>query len=70
MFDGLIRLELKSIFFAKEYVNILSSVIISVLLMFVLYQHPNKDWLVFFTGILIIWERILLLKIRRIKSSK
>ncbi|AQV70968.1 hypothetical protein B9N40_26270 [Escherichia coli] len=70
MFDELIKLELKSIFFSKEYVNIMVTTIISVMLMFILYQLPNKDWLIFFTGILIIWERILLLKIRRIQSAK
>ena len=70
MFDELIKLELKSIFFSKEYVNIIVTTIISVMLMFILYQRPNKDWLIFFTGILIIWERILLLKIRRIQSAK
>lgn len=70
MFDELIKLELKSIFFSKEYVNIIVTTIISVMLMFILYQLPNKNWLIFFTGILIIWERILLLKIRRIQSAK
>lgn len=70
MFDELIKLELKSIFFSKEYANIIVTTIISVMLMFILYQLPNKDWLIFFTGILIIWERILLLKIRRIQSAK
>lgn len=70
MFDELIKLELKSIFFSKECVNIIVTTIISVMLMFILYQLPNKDWLIFFTGILIIWERILLLKIRRIQSAK
>lgn len=70
MFDELIKLELKSIFFSKEYVNIIVTTIISVMLMFILYQLPNKDWLIFFTGILIIWERIHLLKIRRIQSAK
>lgn len=70
MFDELIKLELKSIFFSREYVNIIVTTIISVMLMFILYQLPNKDWLIFFTGILIIWERILLLKIRRIQSAK
>lgn len=70
MLDELIKLELKSIFFSKEYVNIIVTTIISVMLMFILYQLPNKDWLIFFTGILIIWERILLLKIRRIQSAK
>lgn len=68
MFDSLIRLELKSLVFSKEYVNISLTTFVAVFLMILLYQLPDKEWLVFFTGILIIWERILLLKIKKLQS--
>lgn len=33
--------------------------------MFSLYHLPDKEWLVFIVGALIIWERVLLLKIKK-----
>jgi hypothetical protein len=36
--------------------------------MFSLYLLPDKEWLVFIVGALIIWERILLMKIKKMQS--
>jgi hypothetical protein len=70
MLDRLISLEVKSILFSNMYANILLTTVVALIFMIVMYQSPNKEWLVFSTGMLIIWERILILKINRLQSSK
>ena len=68
MLDRLINFEIIFLFFSNEKINILITAIVTVFLMFSLYLLPDKEWLVFIVGALIIWERILLMKIKKMQS--
>lgn len=69
MLDRLINFELRFLFFSNDNANVLMTVIGTVIIMFSLYQLPDKEWLVLMVGLFIVWERVLLLKIRRMQSS-
>jgi len=68
MLDRLIDFEISFLFFSNEKINILIISIVTAFLMFSLYHLPDKEWLVFIVGALIIWERVLLLKIKKMQS--
>lgn len=65
MLDRLINFEIKFLFFSNDNLNILITGTWSVFLMYSLYLLPNKEWLILIIGILVVWERILLVKIKR-----
>lgn len=67
MLDKLINLEIRSVFFSSDYINVLMVAVAAMLFMIVIHQVSGKEWLSFFTGILILWERTLLLKINKLK---
>lgn len=69
MLDRLINFEIRFLFFANDRTNILVTVIGTIFIMFSLYQLPEKEWLVFIVGLFIIWQRVLLLKIKNLQSS-
>lgn len=69
MLDKFINFEMKFLFFTSDKINILMVSVFSAFLMYLAYHLPDKEWLVFVTGILIIWERVLLLKIKKMQSS-
>ena len=69
MLDRLIDVEIRFLCFANDRTNILVTVIGTIFIMFSLYQLPEKEWLVFIVGLFIIWQRVLLLKIKKLQSS-
>lgn len=69
MLDRLINFELRFLFFSNDATNILMTVIGTAFLMFSLYLLPDKEWLILIVGLFIVWERVLLLKIKRMQSS-
>lgn len=68
MFNKLINLERKSILFLRPSFNISVTGIASLLFMMVAFNLPEKNWLVIFTGVLIVWERVLIIKIDSLLS--
>ena len=64
MLDRLIDFEISFLFFSNEKINIIIAAIVTAFLMFSLYHLPEKELLVFIVGALIIWKRVLLLKIK------
>lgn len=69
MLDKVIDLERKTLLFAHARYNIIASIIISVLFAISTYYIENKAWLVFFVALLLMWERVLILKIDALKSA-
>ncbi|KGT90404.1 hypothetical protein NG99_18670 [Erwinia typographi] len=67
--NKLINFERKSIFFSKPSLNIAVTSIASFLFMIGAVNLPDKNWLVIFTGVLIVWERVLIIKIDSILNK-
>lgn len=68
MLDKLINFELTFLFFQNKKTNIIMTIIITSLITLSLYLLPEKDLLAWIIGGLIIWERVLLLKIKEMDN--
>ncbi|QUG75164.1 hypothetical protein GKQ23_09250 [Erwinia sp. E602] len=68
--NKLIDLEIKTIIFSSKAGNIIVILLAACFFAVICWNIPDRRWLVIFTVVLIIWERILILKIKELKNHQ
>ncbi|WP_146005513.1 hypothetical protein [Erwinia sp. B116] len=68
--NKLIDLEIKTIIFSSKAGNIIVILLAACFFAVICWNIPDRRWLVIFTAVLIIWERILILKIKELKNHQ